>query len=185
MEAEQVRQNRHDMRFHYQALMALAKTGETDKIIDYLKTRSEILEAMTTGRFCENETINNILKVFYQKATVQNITMGIRAAAKPNISVPSPTLVTIVANILENAIHGAMESKAEKPSITISIKHKAGRLVISCENTCTPSLNFDEMPEYLQGIGVHSVMSSAEKHNGSCRFSAADGVFSCIVIMDE
>ena len=185
MEAEQVRQNRHDMRFHYQALMTLAKTGETDKIIDYLKTRSEILEATTTGRFCENETINNILKVFYQKATAQNITMEIRAAAKPDISVPSPTLVTIVANILENALHGAIESKAEKPSITVSIKHKAGRLVISCENTCAPSLAFEEMPEYLQGIGVHSVMSSAEKHNGSCRFSANNGVFSCMVIMDE
>ena len=185
MEAEQVRQNRHDMRFHYQALMTLAKTGETDKIIDYLKTRSEILEATTTGRFCENETINYILKVFYQKATAQNITMEIRAAAKPDISVPSPTLVTIVANILENAIHGALEAHAENPRITVSVKHKAGRLVISCENTCTPSLNFDEMPEYLQGIGVHSVMSSAEKHNGSCRFSATDGVFSCMVIMDE
>jgi sensor histidine kinase regulating citrate/malate metabolism len=125
------------------------------------------------------------LKVFYQKATAQNITMEIRAAAKPDISVPSPTLVTIVANILENAIHGALEAHAEKPSITVSIKHKAGRLVISCENTCAPSLNFEEMPDYLQGIGVHSVMSSAEKHNGSCRFSATDGVFSCMVIMDE
>ena len=185
MEAEQVRQNRHDMRFHYQVLMTLAKTGETDKIIDYLKTRSEILEATTTGRFCENETVNNILKVFYQKATAQNIMMEIRAAAKPDISVPSPTLVTIVANILENALHGAIESKAEKPRITVSIKHKAGRLVISCENTCLPSLAFEEMPDYLQGIGIHSVMSSAEKHNGSCRFSATDGVFSCMVIMDE
>jgi len=111
--------------------------------------------------------------------------MEIRAAAKPNISVPSPTLVTIVANILENALHGAIESKAEKPHITVSIKHKAGRLVISCENTCLESLNFDEMPEDLQGIGVHSVMSSAEKHNGSCRFSANHGMFSCMVIMDE
>lgn len=185
MEAEQVRQNRHDMRFHYQALMTLAKTGETDKIIDYLKTRSEILEATTTGRFCENETVNNILKVFYQKATAQNIMMEIRAAAKPDISVPSPTLVTIVANILENALHGAIESKAETPRISVSIKHKAGRLVICIENTCAPSLNFDEMPDYLQGIGVHSVMSSAEKHNGSCCFSAADGVFRCMVIMDE
>ena len=185
MEAELVRQNRHDMRFHYQALMTLAKTGENNKIIDYLKHQSESLEAMTTDRFCENETINNVLKVFYQKATAQNITMEIRAAAKPDISVPSPTLVTIVANVLENALHGALEAHAETPRITVSIKHKSGRLVISCENTCPLSLNFDEMPEYLQGIGVHSVMSSAEKHNGSCRFSATDGVFSCMVIMDE
>ena len=184
-EAELIRQNRHDMRFHYQALMTLAKTGETDKIVDYLKTQSEGLEATTIGRFCENETINNILKVFYQKATEQNITMEIRAAAKPNITVPSPALVTVVANILENAIHGAVEANTDDPQITVSIKHKSGRLVISCENTCSKQLRFDEMPDYLQGIGVHSVLSTAEKFGGTCRFSAADGVFSCMVVMDE
>ena len=185
METEQVRQNRHDMRFHYQALMTLAKTGETDKIVDYLKTQSKGLEATTTGRFCENETINNILKVFYQKATAQNITMEIRAAAKPNITVPSPALVTVVANILENALHGAAEANVDNPQITVSIKHKSGRLVISCENTCSKQLHFDEMPDYLQGIGVHSVLSTAEKFGGSCRFSASDGVFRCMVVMDE
>ena len=184
-EAEIVRQNRHDMRFHYQALMTLAKTGETDKIVDYLKIQSENLETTTTGRFCENETINNILKVFYQKATGKNITMDIRAAVKPNISVPSPALVTVVANILENALHGAAQSQAQTPKITVSIKHKSGRLVVSCENTCVNSLNFEEMPEHLQGIGVHSIISTAEKYNGSCRFSANEGVFSCTVIMDE
>ena len=184
-EARLVSQNRHDMRFHYQALMSLAKTGETDKIVDYLNIQSESLEATATGRFCENETINNILKVFSQKASVKNVAMEIRAAAKPDISVPSPALVTVIANILENALHGAAESKAENPSISISIKHKSGRLVISCDNTCSRTLTFAEMPEYLQGIGVHSVISTAEKYNGSCRFSAANGIFSVTVIMDE
>ena len=184
-EAELIRQNRHDMRFHYQALMTLAKTGETDKIVDYLKTQSEGLEATTIGRFCENETINNILKVFYQKATEQNITMEIRAAAKPNITVPSPALVTVVANILENALHGAAEANVDNPQITVSIKHKSGRLVISCENTCSKQLHFDEMPDYLQGIGVHSVLSTAEKFGGTCHFSADNGMFNCIVVMDE
>ena len=184
-EAELVRQNRHDMRFHYQALMTLAKTGETDKIVDYLNTQSESLETTTTGRFCENETINNVLKVFHQKATTQGITMDIRAAAKPNITVPSPALVTVVANILENALHGAQDAHTDDPQITVSIKHKSGRLVISCENTCSKQLRFDEMPDHLQGIGVHSVISTAEKFGGTCRFSAADGLFRCVVVMDE
>ena len=184
-EAAVVRQNRHDMRHHYQELLSMALEGKTEKIIEYLKYQSESIETMTTGRYCENETINNILKVFQQKATSQNIAIDIRAAAKPDISVPSPALVAVVANILENALHGAAESKSKEPNITVSIKHKSGRLVISCENTCSVSLNFEEMPEYLQGIGVHSVISTAEKYNGSCRFSASDGVFSCTVIMDE
>jgi sensor histidine kinase regulating citrate/malate metabolism len=99
--------------------------------------------------------------------------------------VPSPALVTVVANILENALHGAVESKAKNPSITVSIKHKSGHIVISCENTCSQSLKFEEMPEHLHGIGIHSVISTAEKYNGSCRFSASDGVFNCTIIMDE
>ena len=184
-EAAIVRQNRHDMRHHYQELLSMALEGKNEKIIEYLKLQSESIEMMTTGRFCEHETINNTLKVFYQKAANQNITMDIRAAAKPDISVPSPALVTIVANILENALHGAVESRAKKPVITVTVKHKSGHLVISCENTCNWFLNFEEMPEHLQGIGIQSVISTAEKYNGSCRFSAANGVFRCTVIMDE
>ena len=184
-EAAIVRQNRHDMRHHYQELLSMALEEETQQIIEYLKLQSESIEAMNTGRFCENETINNILKVFHQKAANQNITMDIRAAAKPDLSVPPPALVTVVANILENALHGAIESKAETPRITVSIKHKSGRLVLSCENTCSQALRFEEMPEDLQGIGISSVISTVEKHNGSCRFSASDGIFRCTIIMDE
>ena len=184
-EAEHLRRNRHDLRHHYQMLLSLASNGETDKIIEYVKLQSESIDAMTTGRFCENETINNTLKVYHQKATQKNITMDIRAAVKPDLSVPSPAIVTVVANILENALHGAVESKSKTPEITVTIKHKAGRLVINCENTCISSLSFDEMPEHLHGIGVNSIISTAEKYNGSCRFSAKDSRFCCKVIMDE
>lgn len=184
-EAAIVRQNRHDMRHHYQELLSMALAGETEMIIQYLKLQSESIETMTTNRFCENEIINNILKVFYQKATEQNIAMDIRAAAKPELSVPAPALVTVIANVVENALHGAMASKTKNPSITVSIKHKSGRLVVSCENTCSKYLKFEEMPEYLQGIGIRSIISTAEKYNGSCRFCASDGVFKCTVVIDE
>lgn len=184
-EAALVRQNRHDMRFHYQTLLSMANAGELDNIIAYVKQQSESIETMTTGRFCENETINNILRVYYEKAVQSQIQITIRAAVKPQINVPSPALVTIVANILENALHGTQESKSIDPWISVSIKHKAGRLVISCQNSCKYALNFLEMPDQLQGVGIHSVISTAEKYNGSCRFSAAGGIFSAVVIIDE
>ena len=136
-----------------------------------------------TFTYKKNKNKPNIKKT--TEAKKQNIAVEIRAAAKPNLSVPSPTLVTVIANILENALHGAAASEEKEPRITVSIKHKSGHLVIVCENTCSHSLDFEEMPEYLQGVGIHSVISSAEKHNGSCRFTAADGVFRCVVIMDE
>ena len=81
-EAELVRRNRHDLRHHYQMLLYYAKRRELDKLTEYLEHQSEQIETITTGRFCENETVNNILKVYHQKAVGQNIIMEIQAAAK-------------------------------------------------------------------------------------------------------
>ena len=184
-EAELIRQNRHDMRHHYQMLLAYAQNGELDRITDYLKNQTEHIETITTGRFCENETVNNILKVYHQKANEQNIATEIRAAAKPNLSADAPDLVAIVANVLENALHGASESGIEAPFIRVNIKHQAGRFVVSCDNACNPSLDFEEMPDYLKGIGIQSITATADKYGGSCRFSAKGGVFHCMVVMDE
>ena len=184
-EAELIRQNRHDMRHHYQMLLSYAESGELDKLTDYLKNQTEHIETITTGRFCENETVNSILKVYHKKATEQNISMEIRAAAKPNLSADIPDLVAIVANVLENALHGAAESGSEEPFIHVNIKHQAGRFVVICDNACKPSLDFEEMPEYLRGIGIQSITTTADKYSGSCLFSAKGGVFHCMVVMDE
>ena len=184
-EAEFFRQIRHDMRHHYQMLLTYAENGELNRITDYLKHHTEHIETITTGRFCENETVNNILRVYSQKAVEQNITMEIRAAAKPGLLATAPDLVAIVAIVLENALHGAAQSGSEAPFIHVSIKHRSGRLVVSCDNSCTPALDFEAMPEYLKGIGIQSITSTADKYGGSCLFSAKSGVFHCMVVMDE
>ena len=90
-----------------------------------------------------------------------------------------------MANVLENALHGAAESGSEAPFIRVNIKHLAGRFVVSCDNSCIPSLNFEEMPEYLRGIGIQSITATADKYSGSCLFSAKGGVFHCMVVMDD
>ena len=184
-EAELIRQNRHDMRHHYEMLLSYAENGNLEQFTEYLKRHTEHIEAITTGRFCENETVNNILKVYHQKANEQNIAMEIRAAAKPHLSAAAPDLVAIVANVLENSLHGAAESGIEAPFIRVNIKHQAGRFVVICDNACKPSLDFEEMPEYLRGIGIQSITATADKYGGSCRFSAKGGVFHCMIVMDE
>ena len=184
-EAELVRQNRHDMRHHYQQLLAYANSGEIDKLKDYLERQTERIENITSGSFCENETVNNILRVYSRKAADHSIDMQIRAAAKRDLSPAVPDLVAIIANVLENALHGAQQSGSAKPFIRVTIRHKAQRFVIHCENACSPALEFEEMPEYLRGVGIHSITATADQYGGSCLFYAKDGVFRCTVIMDE
>ena len=43
---------------------------------------------------------------------------------------------------------------------------------------------FEDMPDQMHGIGVNSILDTVERYGGNCRFSAKDGLFSCIVIME-
>ena len=184
-EAQLVRQNRHDMRHHYHMLLSYAENGEFDKLTDYLKHQTDSIEHIAAERYCENETVNNTLRVYHQKISELRIGIDIRAAAKPNLSATDADLVCILANILENAYHGAIFAESDAPFVRVNIRHQAGRFVILCENSCDKSLNFEEMPEYLRGIGIQSIIAAADKYGGSCRFCAKDRVFRCMVVMDE
>ena len=176
------RKSYHDIRHHNDAILAMAKTGDLDSIIRYLEKQSVENDGQHNERFCENETINNVLRVYRAKAKSANIRFSADAAAKKETPVSSHDLVAILANVVENALHGAIESNAEDPMISVNIYYKAKKMVIVCENSCNPFLVFaPDMPSEMWGVGIHSIVSTAEKYGGTCRFTAQNGVFTATV----
>lgn len=183
-EVETARRNRHDLRHHNSLLLEYARDGKLDSIISYLEKSLQEVDATTPLRFCENDTVNNILRIYQTKAEKKGIQIKIRAAVSSQLKIDYPDLVAIVSNALENALHGAGESDMEHPWIAVNFYSKDERLVFRSKNSCSKELQFEEMPENLQGIGIKSIITSADKYNGNCRFAAQDGVFECLVIMD-
>ena len=176
------RKSYHDIRHHNDAILALAKTGDLDSIIRYLEKQNVEMNSQHAERFCENETINNVLRVYRAKAKAANIRFLADAVAKKETPISSHDLVAILANVVENALHGAMDSNADDPMISVNIYYKAKKMVIVCENSCNPSLVFaPDMPREMWGVGIHSIVSTAEKYGGTCRFTAENGVFRATV----
>lgn len=183
-EVETARRNRHDIRHHYSMLLSYAKDGEVDRIIEYLEEQTEAIDSEKSLRFCENDTINNIIRVYHQKTEACSIKLDVNVNIKPILGVTNPDLVAILANIMENAVHGAQDSNILEPWIVLNIYHKEDRLVINCENSCNRKIDYTEMPNQFYGIGINSIIATADKYDGSCRFTAADGSFKCIAIMN-
>ena len=176
------RKSYHDIRHHNEAILALAKTGDLDGIIRYLEKQNVENDGQHNERFCENETINNVLRVYSAKAKAANIRFSADAAARKETPVSSHDLVAILANVVENALHGAIDANADDPMISVNIYYKAKKMVIVCENSCNPSLVFaPDMPREMWGVGIHSIVSTAEKYGGTCRFTAGNGVFRATV----
>ena len=184
-EVAAAKQMRHDLRHHNQQILALLEAEEYAALREYLIASTEQIDSSKLLRFCENETVNNVLRVYAKKAQESNIKMDIVALAEKDLPIASNDIVTILANIVENAYNGARASKQNEPYISVSISRKHGRFIIRCKNACKSSLTFeDEMPDDLRGIGVSSITSAVNKYGGNCRFTAKNGEFSCVVIIE-
>ena len=183
-EVELAHRSRHDVRHHNDMVLTMAKAGDLSGIIAYLEKQTEQLSAAQPMRYCENETVNNILCLYRAKAEQAGIRFSATAAVKKDAAISPADLVTVLANVVENALHGAQNAEQDEAMISADIYYKARKLVIVCENSCAPSLDFpNDMPEELRGIGIRSICATAERYGGSGRFTAKGGLFRCTVVL--
>ena len=102
---------------------------------------------------------------------------------------PGIDLVAILANAYENAIYGCTESGAARDGrkcfIHLMIRRKAGKLVICCKNTCSPEPEYGQSKQvFTGGIGVSSIIETADKFGGEYDFKNDNGVFVFRLVMN-
>ena len=100
-------------------------------------------------------------------------------------------MITILANAWENALYGCMEAKREEagrePSIRLMIRRRKNKLVIYCSNTCRVEAEIEKglpKPEDSGGLGVMSIVRTAEKFDGEYDFKNDNGVFIFRLVMN-
>ena len=175
-------QARHDRRHHNLVMLEFAKNNDMESIRDYLKSLVESdNELWGETRYCENTTINTVLTVYERRAKESGISVKISAKASRDLEVLPQDLVIVIANLFENAIHGAEKQKSQSKLIDISIKADTMRLLIKVENPCRSNLVFDET---LYGVGIRSVITTTNKYEGMYDFEAEDGIFSAKISLN-
>ena len=108
-----------------------------------------------------------------------------------NLEIPNIDLVAILANAYENAIYACMEVMKQpdgrKCFIHLMLKKINNKLIISCSNTCkmeTELKNGQPKTEFTGGVGVSSIIRTAEKYAGEYDFKNDNGVFVFRLIMN-
>lgn len=175
-------QARHDRRHHNLVMLEFANNNEIASIREYLKNLMDSDDEIAGEvRFCANTTVNTVLSVYERRARQSGIAVKISAKASRELPILPQDLVIIIANLFENAIHAAAKLKNREGGITIHIKDSEQRLLIKVENPCKTSLIFGES---FYGIGIRSVISTANKYDGMYDFTAEKGIFSAKVSLN-
>lgn len=185
------RRIRHDARHHNAVMAEYARRGQNEELLQYLKEYERVMDENVEETICANIAVNNILAAYSRKARKEQIKVILDVELGRNLTIPNIDLVTILANAYENAIYGCIEVKKQTPErecfIHLMIKRKKNKLVICCKNTCTMEMELKDgqpKPEFTGGIGVLSIIRTAENFEGEYDFKNDNGVFVFRLIMN-
>lgn len=188
---ESGRRIRHDARHHNAVIAEYVRRGQQEELLQYLKEYEEEITQGIPEMICANTAVNNILAAYTRKARNEGIKVMLDAQVGRNLKFPSLDLVAILANAYENAIYACMEVKKysdeQECFIDLMLKKKKNKLIITCKNTCRMETELkDGKPksEFTGGIGVSSIIRTAEKYAGEYDFKNDNGVFVFRLIMN-
>ena len=188
---EQVKSIRHDMKFHLTSLKGYV--ADNKKANDYLASllgdigESEVYS--DTGNIAFDSIINFKLK----NAKDNNIKLDIRLLIPSALNIEVADIVTIVGNLLDNALEAV--AKVEDKTIKVDIEYNRESLFIQIDNT------FDGVVIYGQekdgeekniitqkegsehGHGLKNIQKSIEKYNGHVDITHEGNIFSAALIL--
>lgn len=192
-----VRQTRHDLRHHNMVVMEYARKKDYQSILSYLEEYEERESAKYQNNEYGSGIIGTILSAYAERCGQNGVSFetDIRAEKAPDIA--DYDMVTILANILENAVNGSLLADG-KPWVSTSIVQKDKKLVIVCRNSCARDANFRDglaqdanfrdgpaQGRAQEGVGLESIRNAASKYGGDVAFSVKDEVFTCRVILNN
>ncbi|MBP3476363.1 MAG: GHKL domain-containing protein [Lachnospiraceae bacterium] len=188
---ESGRRIRHDVRHHNAVIAEYIRRGQKEELLQYLQEYDKETDRGMVEKICANTAVNNILSAYTRKAGNEQIKVTLDVALGRNLTIPNIDLVTILSNAYENAIYACKEVKRQSSErecfIHLMIRKKKNKLIISCSNTCrmeTALKNGQPKTEFTGGIGVSSIIKTAEKYDGEYDFKNDNGVFVFRLIMN-
>ncbi len=188
---ESGRRLRHDTRHHNAVIAEYVRRGQKDELLEYLKEYDREMDQGVVEKICANSAVNNILSAYTRKARSEQIQVRLDIEIGRNLTIPNIDLVAILANAYENAIYACMEVKKYSVEreclIHIMIRKRKNKLIIFCSNTCrleTELENGQPKTEFTGGIGVSSIIKTAEKYGGEYDFKNDNGIFIFRLIMN-
>jgi len=169
------------------AIGTLAKAGNTEAILDYVKERSSLDNTAALARYCNDPILNATLSTYLGRAENSGIMLEIHLSIPDTLPVDSAELSIFFANALENAIIACEKLPKYKRKIIVKCIQKP-KLMFEISNPYKGKITFARnglpyAPTTGHGIGTRSIMAFCEKYGAFYVFAAEDGWFTVTVAL--
>lgn len=174
---------KHDLNNHIAIVSSLVEQNNVQEALQYLKdikgSYSENGNYVQSG----NVAIDSVLNFKLQEAYGQNIQVSLDIALPEKIDIPSFDIVTILGNLLDNALEATCKLEQNK-TIDIKMKYDKGRVWLKVGNTYNgefikqgSKILTTKKKHNNHGIGLENVQRIVEKYEGVMDIEHTDELF--------
>lgn len=177
------RKIKHDMKNHMYAIKNMAKNNMSKDIITYTNDILGKIEGEKVYINTGNYLIDGMLNVKFEEVKNQGIDFKYDVKIPEGIKLPEFEVITILGNLLDNAIEGVKTIKDNR-YIEVFISYKDSNLLIKIVNTFDGLVIKDNKgfvsrkgEKAYHGIGLENVREQVEKSNGYMNIDTGNCMF--------
>lgn len=178
----------HDTKNHLAAIQSLSKDPQIQGYVDKL---SNELEQYTQGCHSGNKLLDVILNRYILESNERGIRFEYDVKLCNLNSIDDMDLVTILGNLMDNAIEAA--EKSEEKTVYLETTLRNAYQVILIQNSSLPPkeshghLQTSKADRAIHGFGLKNVSKCLKKYNGELHweYDAGTHMFTTIVMIDD
>lgn len=180
--SEKVRLLRHDMRHLINHVTYLLNEGNSEGALKLLNGYNDAIESTYMNYYCDNEMLNYIISEFASRCEKEEIKFETDIKITSTLHLDDTILISILSNGIENAMNAQKGLNKEDRYISLYLKSKENKLLLSIKNPYEKEPTFDHDGNPMtdkkgHGYGVRSIRHMTESVGGSCEFLVKDGLF--------
>ena len=185
------RQRTHEYKNQIVCMDMLMKKKDYSKLEDYIGNISDKLDAQLDMVDTNNDVVNAILNAKYYEAIKNDVLFVLKINDLSDIKVSDEDIVTILSNLLDNAIEAAKQCDVGKRTVKIKLLSEDDVLTIAVSNTykTEPMLTEDgyirttKNNKEEHGWGIRNIVATLEKYNAEYIIDYKNGEFIFSIIM--
>lgn len=181
----------HNISHHLRVIGELALEGNSGSIVSVLNELDIELENNVTMTYSDNPVLNAVLIGKQAEAEKAGEEMDIYVEPGTNLrSISDADLITMMGNLLDNAVHAAEEAEDRTVTVRIYTENDGSYSIVKIMNHYKGELNQEDgvfrttkKDKGMHGIGLKSIDSTAEKYGGYLECFAENGEFTSVLII--
>ena len=185
------RQRTHEYKNQIVCMDMLMKKKDYSKLEDYIGNISDKLDAQLDMVDTNNDVVNAILNAKYYEAIKNDVLFVLKINDLSDIKVSDEDIVTILSNLLDNAIEAAKQCDVGKRTVKIKLLSEDDVLSIAVTNAykTEPMLTEDgyirttKNNKEEHGWGIRNIVATLEKYNAEYIIDYKNGEFIFSIIM--